>query len=258
MKKIAILMLSLLPFQQISFAKNFTLVTPGAFTIAHDDSFAPFGYAEKDATGKYGPSQGFEIDLLKKVVSKMGLKTIFKPDAWAKVLVSVKVGDADAIATIGINEERKKSYDYTNPYASYASSLFVVKNSTIKGLNDLKGKKIGIQKNHFSVPWIREHYPEVEQITFENANDAFLAVLSGKVNGAVADKLVGLFTMKENNELKGKLKSVGKEFAMTPVALAFAKGKDRKLIKAFNLSLKKLQNTTELSSIYKKWFGIEK
>ena len=244
-------------FHDQCYGKNLSLVKQGVFTIAHDDSFAPFGYAEKDDKGNYKLSQGFEIDLLQKIAKKMGLRISFKPDAWAKVLVSVKVGEADAIATIGINEERKKSYDYSKPYARYASILFVPKNSVISQLKNLKGKKIGIQKNHFSVPWIRKHFPKIEMVTFENAKEAFEATLSGKVDAAVADKLVGLYTLKQNIEFEGKLKLVGNEFSVTPVALAFAKGEKKDLIKKFNSALRIFQTSKDFTNIYNKWFGIE-
>lgn len=232
-------------------------VKEGYFTIFHDDSFAPFGSAEKDSNGQYKQSTGFEIDLLTKIISNMGLKPSFNPDAWAKVLVSVKVGSADAIATIGITEERKKSYDFSEPYASYAAILFVPQKSSINSLKKLNGKKIGIQKNHFSVPWLRDHYPNVQQVAFENAKDAFLAAIEGNVDGAVADKLVGLYTIKEDPKLIQKIKPVGKEFSSTPVALAFAKGQKIELRKKFNQTLKELKKSNDYSTIFIKWFGVD-
>ncbi|WP_397601929.1 substrate-binding periplasmic protein [Silvanigrella sp.] len=247
----------LMVFTKHAFAEELSLVKQGILTISHDDSFAPFGFAEKNAQGKYLASQGFEIDLLNNVAQKMGLKAEFIPNAWAKVLVSVKVNTADAIATIGINEERKKSYDYSEPYANYAAILFVPKEKTISNLKELNGKKMGIQKNHFSVPWIRDHYPKIEMVTFENAKDCFLAALSGKVEGAVADKLVGLYTIKQNSELGDKLKLVGDEFASTPVALAFAKGQKKQLRKKFNDALIIFQKSNDYNEIFNKWFGIK-
>lgn len=243
-------------FTNFALAEELDLTKKGVFSIAHDDSFAPFGFADKNKQGKYNPSLGFEIDLLEKVAKKMGLKAEFKPDAWAKVLISVKVRTADAIATIGINSERQKSYDYSEPYTSYAAILFVPKDKPITSLSDLNGKKIGIQKNHFSVPWIRNNFPKVEQVTFENAKDSFIAALSGKVDGAVADKLVGLYTIKQDNKLKDKLKLVGNEFASTPVALAFAKGQKKQLRIKFNEALNEFQKTKDYSELFEKWFGI--
>ncbi len=243
-------------FTNFALAEEFDLIKKGIFTISHDDSFAPFGYAVKNKQGKYSASMGFEIDLLEKIANKMGLKAEFKPDAWAKVLISVKVRTADAIATIGINNERMKSYDFSEPYANYAAILFVSKNKLTSSLSDLNGKKIGIQKNHFSVPWIRKNFPKVEQVSFENAKDCFLATLSGKVDGAVADKLVGLYTIKQDNELTDKLKFIGNEFASTPVALAFAKGQKNQLRNKFNETLNAFQKSNDYSELFKKWFGI--
>ncbi|APJ03852.1 substrate-binding periplasmic protein [Silvanigrella aquatica] len=254
-KNCAVITTLLVVFSKFSFAEDLSLVKTGTFTIAHDDSFAPFGFAEKNSQGKYNNSVGFEIDLLKKVAEKIGLKAEFQPNAWAKVLVSVKVGTADAIATIGINDERKKSYDYSEPYAKYAAILFIPKDKGLSKLSELNGKKLGIQKNHFSVPWIRAQFPKIEQVTFENAKDCFLATLSGKVEGAVADKLVGLYTINQNSELKGKLKFVGDEFASTPVALAFAKGQKVQLRKKFNEALNTFQKSNDSEQIFNKWFG---
>jgi ABC-type amino acid transport substrate-binding protein len=84
-----------------------------------------------------------------------------------------------------------------------------------------------------------------------------MAALNGKVEGAVADKLVGLYTIKQNSELTDKLKLVGEEFASTPVALAFAKGQKKQLRIKFKEALVTFQKSNDYTEIFNKWFGIK-
>ena len=236
-----------------SLAADLGLVKSGTFTIAHDDSYPPFGFADKKE-GRYLASQGFEIELLEKICKRMGLKAEFQPNAWAKVLVSVKLGTADAIATIGNTEERQKSYDYSEPYSEYASKLFVLQGSKISRLVDLEGKKVSIAKNLFSIPWIRKHYPKVDLVQLENTKEAFLALQSGKVEGAISDRLVGLYSISQDR-LGGKIQATGEVFAATPVALAFAKGTKMALREKFNSALRDIKKTEDFSLIFSKWFS---
>jgi len=102
-----------------------------------------FGY--KDPTT--GKVEGFEIDLARAISKKIiGTEKIEASAVTAKTRGPLlDSGDVDlVIATFTVNEERKKSYNFSDPYFTDGVRLLVKKSANIKSLKDLDGKKIGV------------------------------------------------------------------------------------------------------------------
>ena len=106
-----------------------------------------FGYKDPQ-TGKI---DGFEIDLARALAKKI-LGDENKINVQA---VTAKTrgplldnGEVDfVIATFTITEERKQSYNFSDPYFSDGVALMVKKSSGIQSLKDLNGKKVGVAQS---------------------------------------------------------------------------------------------------------------
>lgn len=104
---------------------------------------------------KTGEVEGFEIDLAKAIAKDL-LGDESKIETQA---VTAKTrgplldnGEVDlVIATFTITDERKKVYNFSDPYYSDAVKLMVKKDSGIKGLKDLDGKTIGVAQSSTSM-----------------------------------------------------------------------------------------------------------
>ena len=106
-----------------------------------------FGYKDP----KTGKIDGFEIDLVKAMAKKI-LGDENKIDIQGVVAKTrgplLDNSDVDTvIATFTITEERKKSYNFSDPYYTDGVALMVKKASGIKSLKDLNGKKIGVPQS---------------------------------------------------------------------------------------------------------------
>ncbi|HWP46416.1 MAG TPA: transporter substrate-binding domain-containing protein [Candidatus Limnocylindrales bacterium] len=223
------------------------LLKPGVVIIAHDDSYPPYEWAEN------GKSMGFDVDLVKAVIERMGLKVEFKPDAWANVLISVKVGKADAIQSAEIQEDRKKSYDFSESYGSFVSALFVkTEDKSIQSLKDLEGKIIAGQRDSFEINYVRQNYPGIQVYLTQDPLKAIESVLRGRAAACVVDKQVGLYLIKKN--FPGKLKNVGEEFGQTLQGLAVLKGTKAEFLKKFNQALSEIKADGTYDRIYAQWF----
>lgn len=107
-----------------------------------------------------GEVEGFEIDLAK-VIAKDLLGDENKLQTQA---VTAKTrgplldnGEIDlVIATFTITEERKKTYNFSDPYYSDAVKLMVKKASGITDLKGLDGKTIGVAQSATSMKAIQE------------------------------------------------------------------------------------------------------
>ncbi|MFZ5642916.1 MAG: transporter substrate-binding domain-containing protein [Bacillota bacterium] len=120
---------------------------------------------------KTGNIDGMEIDIAKTLA-----KTILGDETKIKLHpVTAKTrgplldnGEVDmVIATFTITEERKKSYNFSDPYFTDGVALMVKKDSGIKGLKDLDGKKIGVAQSATSKKAVQEAADKIgTKVTF--------------------------------------------------------------------------------------------
>ncbi|EGO64999.1 transporter substrate-binding domain-containing protein [Acetonema longum] len=109
-----------------------------------------FGYKDPQ-TGKI---EGFEIDLVKALAKKLvgDENKIELTGTVAKTRGPLlDNGDVDlVVATFTITEERKQSYNFTDPYFTDGVALLVKKAGGYQSLKDLAGKKIGVAQSSTS------------------------------------------------------------------------------------------------------------
>jgi putative glutamine transport system substrate-binding protein len=109
---------------------------------------------------KTGKVEGFEIDIAKALAKKI-LGDENKIDVQG---VTAKTrgplldnGEFDlVIATFTITEERKNSYNFSDPYFTDGVGLLVKKSEGFNSLKDLNGKKIGVAQSSTSKKALQE------------------------------------------------------------------------------------------------------
>jgi putative glutamine transport system substrate-binding protein len=190
-----------------------------------------------------GKVEGFDIDIAKAIAkdilgdeNKIELKEVTSKTR----IPMLEKGDIDIIvATMTINEERKKQVNFSDVYFNAGQSLLVKKGSEIKSVADLtKGKKVLAVKGSTSAKNIKEKAPEAEVLEFENYAEAFTALKSGKGDALTTDNaiLMGMAAQDPNYVLTGGT------FTDEPYGIAIKKG-DQKMTDAVNAALKKLRDS---------------
>ena len=119
----------------------------GVLTVGVKVVVPKFGYKDP----KTGKIDGFEIDLAKALAKKI-LGDENKIELQGVVAKTrgplLDNGDLDTvIATFTITEERKNSYNFTDPYYTDGVGLMVKKSSGLKSLKDMNGKRIGVPQS---------------------------------------------------------------------------------------------------------------
>lgn len=101
-----------------------------------------FGY-QNTITKEYN---GLEIELAKKIADKLGYDGVeYTPVTAATRTQLLDSGEIDCVlATFTINEERKKSWDFSTPYFTDNVTVLVDKKDGITDLSGLVGKCIGV------------------------------------------------------------------------------------------------------------------
>jgi putative glutamine transport system substrate-binding protein len=202
-----------------------------------------------------GQVNGFDIDIAKAIAKNiLGDETkIELKEVTSKTRIPMlDNGDIDAIvATMTINEERKKQVDFTDVYFNAGQSLLVKKGSPIKSIADLKkGVKVLGVKGSTSVKNIAEKAPEATVLQFENYQDAFTALKAGQGDTLTTDNaiLYGM-TKQDTNYVM-----VGGNFTDEPYGIAVKKG-ETEFAKTINELLKSMKTSGEYDKIYEKWLG---
>lgn len=225
---------------------GYDLVADGALTVCSDIPYVPFEYEEN---GEY---TGFDMDLIREIATGMDLKLEVQDVGFdglqSGTVLAAKQCDLGASA-ITITDERKEKLGFSDPYYDSLQSLLVPADSDAKSLEDLAGKKLGVQQGTTGEAYARENAgSDVEIVSFPSDAELFPAIQSGNVDAVLQDLPVnlghtddGAFTIAEKFE--------------TDESYGFAMDKDNtELISAVNEQLTELRDNGKYQEIYDKYF----
>ncbi|MDH5771614.1 MAG: glutamine ABC transporter substrate-binding protein GlnH [Rhodospirillaceae bacterium] len=214
--------------------------------VATDTAFVPFEYKDGD---KY---VGFDIDLWDAIAKDIGVAYKLQPMDFGGIIPGLQTGQIDVgLAGITIKDERKKVIDFSDGYYDSGFLLMVPANSNIKSADDLAGKKLAVKTGTSATDYAKDNFKNTELRLFPNSDNAYLEVVTGRVDAAMHDTPNVLYFIKENG--KGKVKSAGAQMMAHQYGIGFPKGSD--LVGKVNISLAKLKKDGTYNKIYKKWFG---
>lgn len=110
----------------------------GALKIGTEGTYPPFTY--HDASGAL---VGFDVEIGREVAKRLGVEAQFLEGKWDGLIAGLDGNRYDAVINqVGITEERKRKYDFSEPYiASKAVLIVKADNEDIKDFADLAGKR---------------------------------------------------------------------------------------------------------------------
>jgi len=213
------------------------------------DSTPGFGYIDP----KTRDLVGYDVDFLKYIAKKMGVKLELKTVTSATRMPQLMAGNIDIIAaTMTITAERAKQIDFSYTYF-LTGQKFLVKKGTVKSLADLNGKRIGTAKGSTSEQNATKALPKATVLSFDDYPQAFLALQQGKVVAVTTDEsILANLLAKAPNKEQFELT----DFAISdePYGLGMRKG-DKKLVDFVNKTLLEMEKNGEAKKIFEKWFG---
>ncbi|TBL78632.1 glutamate ABC transporter substrate-binding protein [Paenibacillus thalictri] len=202
-----------------------------------------------------GKVEGFDVDIAKALAKRIvgDENKIELKEVTSKTRIPMLDNkEIDMIiATMTINEERKKQVDFTDVYFKAGQSLLVKKGSPIKSITDVKkGTKVLAVKGSTSVDNVKKQAPDATVLEFDNYQDAFSALKAGQGDTLTTDNaiLYGMAVQDPGFEV------VGEPFTDEPYGIAIKKGESA-LVAKVNEQLKAMQSDGEYNKIYEKWIG---
>lgn len=216
------------------------------------------GYKPFTFKGQDGKLDGFEIDVWNAIGEKLGYEIEFATAEFSGLFGMLDTSKIDTIANqITITAQRKEKYLFPTPYVFSGAQLVVKEgNESIKSLEDLKGKKVGVSLGSNYEQMLREFDKnnEIQIITYEDFIGSLQDVAIGRIDAIVNDKLAGIINIRES----GLPLQLGGE-PVKPLENSFPfvnNDENKELVEKINSAIEEMRADGTLEKISNKWFGV--
>lgn len=232
----------------------------GAFSVgveaqeiifATDATWPPMEFVDKNKN-----TVGYAIDYMNAAGKLAGFTPVFKSVAWDGIFAGLKTGKYDAIcSSVSITEDRKKVMDFSTPYFKVRQAVVVRKDSKVKSLNDLIGKKVGTQistTGTFAVKAVKG----IVSKTYDEVGLAFADLYNGRIDAVVCDDPVAANYALANEKYKNSLKIAAtvESGEVEFYGIAVKKG-NKKVLDQINKGIAMVKEKGIDKELIKKWIG---
>lgn len=223
------------------------------YTIATDTTFAPFEFRDP-ATGDL---TGIDMDILKAIAKDQGFEVEIQSVGFQAAVTAVDTGQADGvIAGMGITDERKKKFDFSEPYFDSGIQMAIAESDDeIKGYEDLKGKtvvaKTGTEGESVAKKLAKDYDFKIKGL--DQSATMYESVKNGTAVAVFDDYPVLAYGVEQGNGLK----IVTDKVPGSQYGFAVKKDKNTELLNAFNAGLKNLRESGEYDEIVNSYLGGE-
>ncbi|SEW27747.1 transporter substrate-binding domain-containing protein [Halobacterium jilantaiense] len=168
--------------------------------IGSDIPYKPFEYETKE-----GELVGFDVDIAEAIFAEqMDRDYEFKRTSFDGIMGSLNNGNFRIImSAMTINETRKESVDFSDPYFTAYQTIAVLEADNITSPEDLAGKNVGVQKGttgETAAEGLKEDLSgDLEIKSFDQITGAFDALLNNQVSAVINDNTVTASFVNEND-----------------------------------------------------------
>lgn len=217
--------------------------------FATEASYPPF--ESMDASNKI---VGFDVDLANALCKEIDATCTFTNQAFDSLIPGLKFKRFEAVmAGMDITPERQKQVLFTNPYYDN-SALFIGQQGKFASLDQLKGKRVGVQNGTTHQKYINDKHPEITTVPYDSYQNAKLDLQNGRIDAVFGDTAVVTEWLKANPKLAAVGEKVtDKAYFGTGLGIAVRQG-NTDLQQKFNTALEKVKKDGTYDAIYKKWF----
>ena len=199
-------------------------------TMATNAEFPPYEYYDGDKI------VGIDAEVAALIAEKLGMELKIEDVAFDSIIPGVQAGKYDmGMAGMTVTEDRLKDVNFSDSYAKGVQVVIVKDGGTIASLDDVAGKKIGVQTNTTGDIYASGDFGEENVVKYENGALAVEALKSGKVDCVIIDNEPAKAYVAANEGLK----ILETEYVEEDYAICFAK-ENTELQEKVNAALKEL------------------
>ncbi len=223
----------------------------GTISVGLEGTYPPFSF--QDENGKLA---GFEVEFSEALAKELGVKVKLQATPWAGILAALESKRLDVVINqVTISEERKKKYDFSEPYTISGIQALVQKKDAdkFKTAADLKGAKVGVGLGTNYEQWLKENVPGAIVKTYDDDPTKFQDLRVGRIDAILVDRLAALEMV---TKTKDTLAVTGEPFSRQESGIALRKG-EPELLDAINKAIDKLRADGTLAKLSQKYFNAD-
>ena len=223
--------------------------------MATNAAFPPYEFKEGDSFA------GIDVEIAGKIAEKLGMTLEIKDVEFGSIIGGVQTGKFDiGMAGMTVTDERLKSVNFSDSYATGIQVVIVKEDSAIKSLDDLKGDgsmKFGVQQDTTGDIYASDTvenggYGKDNVVRYKTGADAVQALKTGKVDAVIIDNEPAKSFVNANEGLS----ILDGSWVEENYAIAIAK-ENKELLEKVNGALKELIADGTVKAIIDKYIPAE-
>jgi polar amino acid transport system substrate-binding protein len=195
-----------------------------ALRIGMDLSYPPFEM--QDQTGR---PDGVGVRMAEALATRLGRELKIVPMEFSGLIPALQTGNIDLVlSSMTATDERRRTIDFSDPYAFTGLALLVRADSDIQSVADLDkpGRSLTAKTATTGQTWITRNLPAAKLVVFEDQTACVLEVVQGRADAFVYDQLsIYHYARQHPDSTRGILKP----FVEESWAIGIAKGNDELL-----------------------------
>lgn len=217
--------------------------------IGTDATYPPFETVNT-ATGN---PEGFDIDLITKICTINKWKPEFVITPFDGMIPGLEGKKYDVvISSMTITPERSAVIDFSDPYYLAGQSIAVpLSDSSVKGIADLAGKRVGVQLGTTG-ELMAKKAADLKVFSFDNIGAAFIDMSNGNLDAVLNDFPTTQAYIKSH----GSAKIVGEILSKEYYGMAVRKGESA-FRDSINSALQQIKSDGTYRDLHLKWFDAE-
>lgn len=217
----------------------------GTLVVALNPEFAPFEF--KTLVDSKDTIVGADVEIAKAIAEELGVDVKFSSMSFNNVLASLQSGKADiAISGISATEERKKAYDFSDPYYE-AENVILIRKTDIDKYTDtdsLDGLSVGTQKGSIQETVASEQLTGAKVVSLTQNSEMINELKNSQIEAVVLEKPIAEGYVVNNSDLTISDITLTSDDA-DAYAVALPKG-STKLTKKVNKVIKELKESGKI------------
>ena len=225
--------------------KTSLTVEDGKLIMATNATFPPYEFYEGEKI------VGIDAEIAALIAQKLGLELEIADVEFGSIIPGVQSNKYDmGMAGMTVTDERKEKVNFSDTYAKGIQAVIVKEDSAIKTIDDLDGKKIGVQESTTGDIYATDDYGEENVTKYASGNLAVEGLKNGKVDCVIIDNEPAKAYVAANSGLK----ILETSYAEEDYAIAFNKD-NTELQKKVNAALKELIADGSVQKIIDKYIN---
>ena len=226
-----------------------TIRQRGELIVAMEGTWAPWTYHDEN-----DELAGYDVEVAKAIARELGVEAVFVEGEWDGLFAGMDSGRYDLVINgVEPTEERRKKYDFSEPYGYIRTALVVrCDNEDIQSFEDLEGKSTANSIASTYMILAEEYGATATGV--DTLDQTLDMVLSGRVDATLNAEVSFYDYFNIHPEAELKVAALTEE--ASPVLIPMRKGAETETLRAaVNDAIARIRESGELSRISEKYFG---